>query len=67
VATRRPPRKYAAYYRVLGIHKWKRLHPDIQGSKDSIIRLYQSWLIAGLPGVRKSERQIRPVPRKKVS
>lgn len=60
----RPPRKYAAYLRIHGTKKWKRLHHDIQGSKDSICRLYQDWLINGSHN---AEHQIRPVPRKKTS
>lgn len=62
MATRRPPRKYAAYYRTYGTRKWKRKHLEIQGSKDCIVRLYQDWLLIGS---RNAEYQIRSVPRKK--
>lgn len=61
----RPPRKYAAYYRKRGKRKWKRRDPEVQGSKDSIIRLYQSWLII-FAFDETVEVAIRPVPRKKV-
>lgn len=60
------PRKYAAFYREKGARRWKRLHPDIAGSKDGITRMYQSWLIAGIPGEGNISRIIRPVKRKKI-
>ncbi len=60
----RPPRKYALYKRIHGTRRWKREHPDIQGSKDSIIHLYQTLLLGGRSGY---ELRIRPTPRKKVS
>lgn len=56
-------RKYAAFYRAYGCRLWKRVHPDISGSKASMVHAYQSWLIAGSS---KAEHQIRPVKRKKV-
>lgn len=60
----RPPRKYAIYYRKRGVRKWKRLHPTIQGSKDSIIQLYQTLLI--YDPIDNREYSIRPIPRKKI-
>ena len=65
MAAKRPPRKYAAYYRIHGTRKWKRRHPEIQGSKDSIVRTYQDWLIYGEPNITNVERQIRLVSQKK--
>jgi hypothetical protein len=60
---RRPPSKYGAYWRMRGSRKWKRRDTDIQGSKDSIVRLYQTWLLQASPGI---ERSIRRISRKKV-
>ena len=57
-------RKYAAFYRTHGCRNWTRIHPDICGSKASMVRAYQNWLIAGS---RKAEHQIRPIRRKKSS
>lgn len=62
----RARRKYAAYWRKRGTRRWKRLHPDIQGSKDSTLHLYQTWLI-NLAFDSNVEAAIRSVPRKKVS
>lgn len=64
----RPPLKYAAYYRKRGTRKWKRKHPDIAGSKQQILKCYQTWLIYGEWSKRHDniERQIHPIPRKKI-
>lgn len=58
--------KYAAYHRKRGKRRWMRLHPGISGSKDSMVRTYQSWLIAGVLVCSDEERSIRAVPKKKV-
>ena len=62
----RPSRKYGAYYRKRGSRRWLRLHSGISGSKDSMVRTYQNWLIEGCLIVSDEERTIRPIPRKKV-
>ena len=60
-------RKYAAFYRLRGTRNWKRIHPDIAGSKASIVRTYQNWLLAEGFGPMSVERAVRAVRRKKTS
>ena len=64
---KRRKQKYAAFYRERGTRKWRRKHPDIAGSKQQIIRCYQTWLICGDCCYRSDniERSIRPIRSKK--
>jgi len=60
----KPRRKYGAYERIKGTKRWRRRFDYASGSNDSMARLFQTWLMAAPSN---TERQLRPIPRKKVS
>jgi len=61
---KRPTPKMGVYERPMGARRWKRQFPYASGSRDSMARAFQAWLIACPSGTERAIRKI-PRPRKK--
>jgi len=61
---RRKSRKYGMFERERGTRRWSRKFPNLEGTKEAMVRIAQNWLIEGAFNPT-YERELRPLPTQK--